>query len=187
MGAKVLRAGLGVLIGKLLCFSPFCPLVSFWPSSPWSQLIAGLWFLSSSGLQGPGCERPLEQGMKRFSQVCVPYMGDGRCRGSGLVFQPSVQGVGSSGGGGKSSLTETQGPPQLPLLALGNFAQGDSPQSTSTYLMGAGVGGGRAGPALAMLWGAYQRNQGQDLGRADSASWPSPSLPRLGWGPLLQL
>lgn len=65
-----------------LCFPPFLPLVFFWPSSPWSWLIAGLWCLRSSGVghrvlavKGPR----MEQGVRRFSQVCI--WGGGRASG----------------------------------------------------------------------------------------------------------
>lgn len=102
----------------------------------------------------------------------------------GLGSQPSLQEAGSSRGWGEELTDQDPGPPPPPLLALGSFAQRDSPQSTSTYLIATGAGGGRAGPALAMLGGHTKESRGRGVGRADSASWPFPSCTQIGIGVL---
>lgn len=86
---------------KAALFSPFLSLVSFWPSSPWGWLTAELWCLRSSRLghrvlavKDPG----KEQGVRRFSQVCVYIWGEGRQgRGVGL---PSLKRQAALGVGG---------------------------------------------------------------------------------------
>ena len=102
--------------------------------------------------------------------------------GGGLGSQPSLQEAESSGGWGEELTDRDPRPPPPPLLALGSFAHGDSPQSTSTYLTGTGASGRRAGPAPAMLWGGHTKeSRGRDGGRA---GWLSSSFTHVGVGVL---
>ena len=92
-------------------------------------------------------------------------------------------------GPGGSSLMESPGPHCFLYWPWGALCKDTpSPQSALTYLMGTGAGEGRADPALAMLWGACQRIQGQGWAEGRLSKLALSFLcPDQGQGPLLQL
>ena len=123
-----------------------------------------------------------EQGVSRFSQVCVCIRGGGWEEGIGEgiwdLSHPFKRQT-ALGVGGKSSLTETQGPHRLLYWPWGALHKETAPSllaPTSWAL-------GRVGEGQVQLWqcwgGAYQRIQGQGGGRA---GWLSPSFAHVGAG-----
>lgn len=164
-----------------LC-SPSPRLVSCWPSSPQSWLFAGLlpqkqW----GGLQGLGCERPLE-GARSEEVLSGVYVYGGGIQGSGVGI-PSLQEAGGSGGWG-ALLTETH---HLFYWPWGTLHKETSPSLLAPTSWALGwVGEGRSGSGN--VGGTYQRIQGQGLGEGRHSKLALSFLhPDWGRGPLLQL
>lgn len=105
------------------------------------------------------------------------YMGVGvEGTGSGVGI-PAFQ---AAEGGGRSSLR-----PRVPTASstgLGELCTRRQPLVYS-YLMGTGAGGGRTGPALAVLGGGIPKNPGAGMaGGTGLASWPSSASTQTGVG-----
>lgn len=180
-GAKVLRAGagLGVLPGKLLIFSPFPP-----------------WSLAFLSLERAGCralvsQKQWAQGLGEagseqvLSGVYVYFAGGWRALGR-WGWDPSLpfKGQAALGAGGKRSPTGTQGPHRRLSWPWGALHK-RQPPICQHLPHGHWGGGGKGRSSSGSAEGAYQRIRGQGWGEGKLAL--SFLYPDWGWGPLLQL